>query len=171
MKTICSPTRAKTGQKLKRNDQVRIGTSGILQLDFDSGAILLVKEKSQFSLKRDNRGSLVSFRIGEFLVGLKQKLQGEQRFRVRTPTAVASVRGTVFWGKSNEAKTTSYACFTGSIEVWGKGQQVILEPGQVTSVKLNETPHTPEPSTIPADYINTFKINNSLGGIDQLLNE
>lgn len=160
---------ATPGQKLKKNDQIKTGPSALVQVDVGSRATLLVKENSRLSFQRDRRGQLVSFQIGEFLVGLKKKLQGQERFRVRTPVAVAAVRGTVFWGKSDELKKTSYACFTGSIEVWGQRRHVVLEPGQMTSVLPNQSPQTPEPNTIPGDYVDTFKIDGSLGGIEQLL--
>lgn len=162
---------ARAGIKLNLNDQVKTAGAALAQVVIDSGATLLVKEKSWFSLKQDKRGRIVSFRIGEFLIGLKKKADYRQKFRVRTPVSVASVRGTVFWGKSDEAEVTSYACFTGSIEIWGQGQSVVLEPGQATTISPNEAPLTPQPSTIPKEYVETFRIDNSLGDIDELLAE
>lgn len=162
---------AKIGRKIKQNEQVRTDGLSLARLDFASGATLIVKERSWFSIKQDKKGRIVAFRLGEFLIGLRKKVAGQTQLRVRTPAAVAAVRGTVFWGKSDDQKTSEYACFKGSINVWGQGKNVILEPGMATSIKLGQPPVDPTPNNIPDDYVNTFKIEESLGTIEELLQE
>lgn len=162
---------AQAGESLRRDDRVALGPKSSAQVVFTSGATMLIKEKSRFTLKHDKHGTLVSFDLGEFLIGLKTKLTGGERFRVRTPAAIAAVRGTVFWGKTDEAKTSQYACFTGNIEIWAKGKMVTIKPGESSSIAFNQAPGAPSASTIPADYIQTFAIDGSLQGLDQQITE
>ncbi len=150
--------RGKPGQDLHRNDQVRTGAKGAVQLAFASGANMLVKEGSWLSLRRDRRGPIVSFRAGEFLIGLKNKLEGKDRFRVRTPVAVGAIRGTVFWGKHDKSNTTTFACLTGTIDVWAQGGNVLLEPGQLTTVSGKAAPAPTQAHNITPEFVQTFAI-------------
>jgi ferric-dicitrate binding protein FerR (iron transport regulator) len=160
-------TVAQPGMELNRNDQVMTGKNGAVQLSFANGATMLVKERSRFSLSADKWGRLVRFRSGEFLIGLRKKLEGADRFRVRTPIAVAAVRGTVFWGKSDPTEGDKFACFTGFIEVYAKGKNITLEPGQLTSIAPQQPPADPQPSNIDPAYLQNFAVDGSLQGIDE----
>jgi hypothetical protein len=162
--------KARPGLALNRNDVVKTGATGLVQLAFKSGALMLVKQGSHLSLTRDKRGALVSFRAGEFLIGLRKKLAGNERFRVRTPVAVGAIRGTVFWGK-HDSGMTSFACLTGSIDVWGGGSNVVLQPGQLTTVAKESGPRPPEPHGIAPGFVQTFAIDGSLQGIDAQLQD
>lgn len=158
---------AKKGQTIRRNDRVYLSTGSTAQLAFASGATLLVKEKSRFSLRRDPQGDVVSFTVGEFLIGLKRKLKGREQFRVRTPAAVAAVRGTVFWGKTDDAQTSYYACLTGAIEVSAYNKKVTVLPGQGTSIAYGKTPADASPLAVDPASLNAFAIDGSLQGLDE----
>ena len=158
--------KARPGLSLSRNDTVKTGATGLVQLSFKSGATMLVKQGSTLSFRRDKRGPIVSFRAGEFLIGLRKKLAGKDRFRVRTPVAVGAIRGTVFWGKHDEANTTTFACLTGFIDVWAHGESVVLVPGQQTVVAPEAAPASPAPHGIPSEFLQTFAINGSIDGLD-----
>lgn len=157
---------ATPGLELNAKDQVITGKNGAVQLSFASGATMLVKERSRFSLGADRIGKLVRFRSGEFLIGLRKKLEGSERFRVRTPVAVAAVRGTVFWGKSDKTEGSKFACFSGFIDVTGKGKRVRLTPGQETAIRPNEPPAEPTPTDIQIAYMQNFAIDGSVDGLD-----
>lgn len=163
--------RPEAGYELQPNDQVMTAQNGAIKLSFANGATMLVRGKSRFSLGADRWGKLVRFRTGEFLIGLRRKLDGGERFRVRTPVAVAAVTGTVFWGKSDPVEGTSIACFTGAIDVWAKGAEVTLQPGQLTAVRPGGRPSEPAAAGIPPDYIRVFEIDGSLQGIDEQIAE
>lgn len=122
------PLRA--GQKFRRDDTIRTGDGGRVQVAFKSGATVLVKENSRFSLRSDKNGDALSFVRGEFLIGLRNRLKGRNKFTVRTPACVAAVRGTVFWGLSDDKKKSTYACFTGAIEITAEKQSVTSTQGQ-----------------------------------------
>lgn len=161
--------RGKPGLTLSRNDQVRTGVRAAVQLAFANGANMLVKEGSWLSLRRDRRGPIVSFRAGEFLIGLRKKLEGKDRFRVRTPVAVGAIRGTVFWGKHAASNVTTFACLTGTIDVWANGGNVLLEPGQQTTVEPNAAPAAAQAHNITPAFVQTFAVDGSVMGIDEQL--
>lgn len=73
------------------------------------------------------------------------KLSGESSFKVKTPAAVAGVRGTYF---SSEAENASsrFDVFDGEVEVSSRNdpsQSVILKERETTSVENNKAPAEP----------------------------
>jgi len=163
--------RPQPGYVLNRNDQVITGRNGAVRVEFPNGATMLVKELSRFSFRVDRWGKIVSFRTGEFLVGLRNKLTGADRFRVKTPVAVAAIQGTVFWGKSDATAGSQFACFTGHVEVWAKGKNIVLQPGDKTSVAPQAQPAEITANDIPMTYAQKFAIDGDLAGIDQQITE
>ncbi len=81
----------------------------------------------------------------------------------------AAVRGTLFWGLSDAAKNSAYACFTGAIQVQANGYTSHLAPGQKLTVPFGDRHGTPGPAVIPAEYLNTFSIDGGIQGLDGLL--
>lgn len=160
---------ARAGQKLRRDDTLRTGDGAVAQVVFKSGATVLVKEKSRFSLRADKTGEVLTFVRGEFLIGLRRKLKDGRKFEVRTPACVAAVRGTVFWGLSDENKKSTYACFTGAIDVTAQGKTAALRPGEKLEVAFGAAPGPVRAADIPADYVDTFAVDQSLQGVDEML--
>jgi hypothetical protein len=160
---------ARAGQKLGPDDQVRTGRGALAQIQFRSGASLLMKERSRALVRARGREVFVSFSRGEFLIGLKKKLGVKDKFTVRTPACIAAVRGTVFWGLSDDDKSSTYACFVGEVEVSAQGRSVVLSPGQKLKVAAGGAPGKPGPADIPAGTVDAFAINGDLLGVDRLL--
>jgi hypothetical protein len=161
----------KKNQKLSPNDQIRTDKNGRVQFTFKSGATVLVKENAHVTVKSDRVGDKVAFLRGEFLIGLRQKLKQGRTFEVHTPACVAAVRGTVFWGLSDDKKKSTYACFTGAIEVTARGRSVTLNPGQKLAVAFGAAPSKTVPANIPKEYIKTFAVDDSLQGVDEILED
>ncbi|MCG3175285.1 MAG: hypothetical protein MOGMAGMI_00209 [Candidatus Omnitrophica bacterium] len=71
------------------------------------------------------------------------KLNEGSTFQIETPTAIASVRGTQFWGRVDTAATgdpvTTFAVREGAVEVLVKsaGQSFRLEQGQALDIPLS----------------------------------
>ena len=78
---------------------------------------------------------------GNVILNLK-KLPPNAKFQVETPTAIASVRGTQFWGRVDKAETpnpvTTFAVREGSVEIFSKtaGKTFMLEKGQALDIPL-----------------------------------
>lgn len=161
---------AKPGQDVLFGDTIRVGKGGIAHLIFpDRGAVLL-REETVLTLQGSPSRTTLSFKFGEFLIGISKKLSNGQSFRVRTPAAVAAVRGTLFWGKSDKAdKSSAYAGFGHTVAVTAKGKTSIVEPGRLVTVAFGEAPADPvEAPKNWLGYSKVFEIEGSLQGIASL---
>lgn len=161
--------RAKGGEELLYGDRVRTGAGAVAQVELPGRGAVLVREDSSFTLEGDPENTMLNFRVGEFLIGLKKSLTEGQTFKVRTPAAVAAVRGTLFWGKSDEAKNTTYAGFGHTIEVTAKGKTVTVAAGQTTTVAFGEAPAPAKPHAIPVAYTDNFRVDGGLQGLESLV--
>ncbi len=160
---------ARGGEELIFGDAVRTGAGGIAHVVLAKRGAVLIRENSRFTLEGTPRRTTLNFPFGEFLIGLRRKLAAGESFRVRTPAAVAAVRGTLFWGKSDADKTTTYAGFGHRVEVTAKGKTVTLDAGQTVTVALGQAPSDPEPSSVPVSYASHFAIDGSLQDLERLV--
>jgi hypothetical protein len=160
---------AKGGEELLFGDAIRTEKDALAQLEIGGRGAVLVRGESAFLLQGTPANATLRFQFGEFLIGLRKKLEKNESFRVRTPGAVAAVRGTLFWGKSDEKKTTTYAGFGHTITVTAKGKTVLVHAGEITSVPFGEKPADVKLSGIPVSYTDNFKIDGSLQGLEKLV--
>ncbi len=160
---------AKGGESLIYGDTVRVGKGGVAHLLLKERGAVLLREETRMTLQGSSQQTSLSFKFGEFLIGLSKKLEAGQSFKVRTPAAVAAVRGTLFWGKSDkDDKRTTYAGFGHTVAVTAKGKTVVVEPGKTVTVSFGEAPSDAAPSTVGLDYANKFAIDGSLEGAEAL---
>ncbi len=160
---------AKTGDSLIYSDVVKTGPNSLAHIIFADGSAVLVKENSRLVLQGTPEKKVVSFSIGEFLVGIKRKFSTWQSFKVRTPSAVAAVRGTLFWGKVEKDGSVQFAGLGHTVSVTAKGKTVLLKAGQKTSVTPGSQPAEPQPHDIPTSYAKTFAVGDSIQGLEALL--
>jgi hypothetical protein len=160
---------AKGGEELLYGDAVRTGPGGSAHLLIGKRGAVLVRENSAFKLEGNPHDTTLRFAFGEFLIGLRRKLIDGETFKVRTPAAVAAVRGTLFWGKTDEKKTSTYAGFGHTIAVTAKGKTVLVHAGETTSIHFGEAPADVAPNPIPLSYTNNFSIDGSLEGLEDLV--
>jgi outer membrane protein assembly factor BamB len=120
------------GEVTKNNVSVSIGDvisdKDIVQTGSDSfcdikigGSIIRVKEKSRLVVSslifKDNmENTQLGLDVGKMLCKPKKLLKSEE-FIVKTPTAVAGVRGTEFIVETDKAKTTRIKVFHGEVKV------------------------------------------------------
>lgn len=162
-------TNAGPGFPLSYNDQVKTGPKAAVQVEFSNGSVVLVKENSLFLIGGNDKKTWVSFSIGEFLIGLRRALGHDESFIVRTPAAVAAVRGTLFWGMSDAKKNSIWSGFEHTVEIAAQNKTVTLGAGQTVKVPYGAAPGNIEPSTIPKKYLDTFAIRGDLLGLDALV--
>jgi len=161
--------RAKGGDELSYGDHIRTGKGAIAQLTLSDRGALLVRGVSSFTLEGDADNTSVRFRFGEFVIGLRKALTATQTFKVSTPAAVAAVRGTLFWGKSDADKTTTYAGFGHTIAVTAQGKTVLVHAGEKTTVAFGQPPADAARHDIPTSYFDNFKIGGGLQNVEQLV--
>lgn len=161
------------GDALPSSGTFRVLPKSRAQIELPNGGIVLAKEFTIVRLDQlaKDTSAAISIPIGEFLIGFKAPLPTGQVFKVRTPSAVAGVRGTLFWGLADADLTSTFACFHGSITLDANGKTVELTPGMLSSTKIGETPADAAAHNVPASYLETFAVEGSLEGLPDLLKE
>lgn len=129
------------GMPLEEGDRVVVGDSGAAEVALDGTSLLSVRAKSDLKLENTAKGSSTFFlAIGSLFA--KIETLGARSLRVRTPTAVAAVRGTEF-GVMTDGATSHVGVFDeGRVEVSGEagGKPELLRANQETSVKKGAGP-------------------------------
>lgn len=161
--------KARGGETLLYGDSVRTAPGAVAQVTLKDRGAVLIHENTFFVLGGNDRNTLLDFARGEFLIGLKKKLRRGMSFKVRTPAAVAAVRGTLFWGKSDKDKTTTYAGFGHRIEVTAKGKTVAVEAGQTVTVPFGDPPGQAKPHELSVDYLQRFHVGGGLQELEKLV--
>lgn len=165
-------TPARNGTVLIYGDTVRVGKGGVAQLILKERGAVLLREETVMTLQGNDKNTRLSFRFGEFLIGLSKKLAPNQTFKIRTAAAVAAVRGTLFWGKSDKAdKSSTYAGFGHTVAVTAKGKTVLVTPGKTVKVAYGEAPAEPAASTVTIDYAKNFALDGDLQGLEKLVTD
>ncbi len=128
------------GLPLEEGDRVVVAEGGSAEVALDGGSLITVRENSDFKLEKTAKGDSSFFLSVGSLLAKIQKL-GTQRLRVRTPTAVAAVRGTEFGVEAGE-ETYVGVFDEGKVEVTGDagGTPELLIANQETSVKKGAAP-------------------------------
>lgn len=148
---------AKNGDKVYSGDFIRTKSGAYAEVVYSDGTVLRISQRSRvdvgehFSGKSPDR-SEVRLTRGKLqaIVDLTQVKAsgGGKKFEVRTPNAIAGVRGTDFF-VSHERSVTGIFVRTGS--VYGSNpvdpsREVILTPGTLTTVQGDRPPSPPRPA-------------------------
>ncbi|MFW5867142.1 MAG: FecR family protein [Armatimonadota bacterium] len=135
---------------------VRTGADGGVTLNWvDGSRVRLAPEttvrvrKAVLNTNTEERTSLFDLDAGRIWVRVLSALGGKTKFEVRTPTATAGVRGTVFSVAVDENGETSVAVYEGEVRVDAEAGSESVAPGQQASVEGS----TPRISSAPEDAI------------------
>ncbi len=120
--------------------------SALLQLQ--DGSQVLVKPHSHVVLKvpDQDKGLSLELLIGKVLSKITKRLGNAPSFRMGTPTAVITVRGTRFEVEVNKRLRTSVVVYDGLVEVRGfaaGAAPVLVRPGFITDVERDRAPSQP----------------------------
>ena len=138
---------AKRGLVLESESAIDTGKGSIL-LDLQDGSQVLVKPKSHVVLKSpaNEKGYLLDLLLGRVVATVRKRLSNTPSFRMGTPTAVITVRGTRFEVDVTKEKRTYVEVYEGIVEVIGfrlGGRPILLQPGFSTRVESNRDPDQP----------------------------
>lgn len=136
-----SEVSAEDGMPLEQGDRVVTATGAWAEIGFDGGSLVTLRENSDFTLERtETDSSSFLLAIGSMLAKI-EKL-GTRQMRVRTPTAVAAVRGTEFGVEVEDAQQSHVGVFDeGRVEVSNEsGATEVLTTQQETSVRRGQAP-------------------------------
>jgi len=134
------PVRAKTGELLYSGDKVKTEAGARAVVNFVSGIEIIVESNTEFTIRTDEK-SLKKQEELEMLFGeLLSKVPKGVDYRVRTPQAVAAVRGTMFGVECTGNKTVVFVV-EGEVEVYNNNGKVVCKGGEKTDVSEGAAPN------------------------------
>ena len=134
---------AEKDMPLDEGDRVTTGDDSSADISLDGGSLIHLEANTDFTIEKTARSqSSFSLAFGSILAKI-QKL-GSQSLTVRTPSAVAAVRGTEFGVDAAADQQTHVGVFDeGRVEVKGATGAETLTPNQETSVAKGSAPLRP----------------------------
>src|SRR5512135_1695153 len=129
---------AERGLTLPPQSVIETG-KGSLLLNLQDGSQVLVKPHSRVLLKSPNEGKgyYLELLLGKILAQVQKRFGNAPSFRMGTPTAVITVRGTRFEVEVNKKNKTVVDVYEGVVAVAGFGSEespVLLYPGFWTEI-------------------------------------
>lgn len=135
------------GDIIKSGTRITTGANGTVEIFIGGHMIKILKNSSvlfkdlSFSTNNSGEQSIFELEKGKMFSRITQKLSKESKFTIKTPTTVASVRGTDFT-VSEEEKKSIVACLNGKIEVLNRSlsenNTVMLNGGEEVAVEGNK---------------------------------
>lgn len=121
---------------------------GNLLLELQDGSQVLVKPHSRVVLRDPNQGKgfYLELLIGKVVNKIQKRLGNTPSFRMGTPTAVVTVRGTRFEVEVTKKLRTYVVVYEGLVEVAGLvggAPPVLVRPGFTTNVDRDRDPAQP----------------------------
>ena len=129
-------TAAKLNEALVSGDAIKTGADSRAELSVGNGGYVRMDESSQLLLthiQSDGATSLQAL-MGGVWVTLENALTGNSRFEVNMPSAVASVKGTVFRCQVDEDGASETFVYEGEVDVQSGDEQLIVKPNESTRV-------------------------------------
>lgn len=160
------------GSGVKRGDTVRTGPNSSMEFRWVDGTRCKLMPNSTLTIRAASFNSVkgaeesrLHLDQGKLFVRVAKKLNADSRFEVETPSAVASVRGTIFSVEVNEGRSevdvfrgrvvvtpasgNSHGSSVASVAV-DQGREFVLAPyGNIRSLRAADTdPFEAEPSIV-----------------------
>ncbi|MEN0057239.1 MAG: FecR domain-containing protein [Bdellovibrio sp.] len=147
-------TIAKVGAKVFSGDTVITGTDARAKIVMSDRNVLQLSPDSTLEIARyktgateNDREAQVALMQGKVRVQVEQTYGEKNKFELRTPTAVAGVRGTQYIAQYDQSsRSTTITVLQGRVAVSSASQSappVILSPNTSTTVKENTAPTAP----------------------------
>jgi hypothetical protein len=146
------------GLVLDAESTIEIG-KGSLLLNLRDGSEVLIQSHSRVVLKSPaaEGGFYLQLLLGKLMAKIRKRLGEEPAFRIGTPSAVITVRGTRFEVRVNKKNHTYVEVFDGVVLVQGlvpNSPAVLLQPGFSTDVAPNRIPTPPRRVNDISDFFN-----------------
>jgi len=126
---------------VKAGDLVQTGEGGGVTLNWADGsrirlgaATTMEVLKCQLNKGNESEAYLFKLDVGDIWVRVLKSLTEQSKFEIRTPTATAGVRGTVFSVSVKPDGATSVAVFHGKVKLATDSQELAIAERQVGTV-------------------------------------
>lgn len=138
---------AQRGVTLPANTRIET-VKGTVLLELQDGSQVWVKAHCQLTLRAPDQGPgyFLELLLGKIMIKVQKRLSGAPSFRMGTPSAVITVRGTRFSVEVNKKQKTYVDVFEGLVDVGGitaGAPHVLIRPGFFTGVDVDRTPENP----------------------------
>lgn len=152
---------ASEGIDLFEGDSIKTKSKSSAILKFDDGSMtkigsLTVLNLSKLFIEGKSKSTMIDVEIGKTWLRVK-KISADDSFSVRTPSAIAGVRGTFFSSEVEETAST-FDVFEGEVEVSQRDNptaKVTLKQNERSKVEINKAPTAP--TVIPKQDSDTLK--------------
>lgn len=145
---------ATNGMDLQQNDTIKTRAKAYVRFKLSDGSIMTLGEKAELTLdsftynpEKKKRRALFKVAFGKLRVFANRMLNyRDNRFQIKTPTAVAGVRGTVFMVWVESPTVTKIACFDSAVEVasvFKPDEFVVITKNILTAIKKDAAPTQP----------------------------
>jgi ferric-dicitrate binding protein FerR (iron transport regulator) len=135
------------GQVLPAESSIETA-KGSLLLDLQDGSQVLVKPHSHVVLKapEQSQGNFLHLFLGNIMAKVQKRLGNSPSFRMGTPTAVITVRGTRFSVEVTKKNKTIVQVYEGLVEVVGlamPNRPILIKPGFYSQIENDRPPQSP----------------------------
>lgn len=137
------------GDKITQGMSVQTGHESATELTFEDGATFFIRPDTSVKVEVAQRKTPVHILqdffidMGRILIRIRRATGIDSRHKIRTPSAVASPRGTEFRVSVDSERSTRSEVLKGMIEVGAMNQYVELQEEEGTWVKRGEPPQSP----------------------------
>jgi hypothetical protein len=143
---------------VEEGDALRTGSGSSVIVRFDDGSMVKIGPLSTTSLGRlsavgSQSQTQMNVGIGKTWARVK-RLNSDSRFTIKTPTAVAGVRGTYYSSEVEKDTTSNFDVFEGSVAVSSAQNPktpVLVGANQTTTVEQGKAPS--KPAAIPKEQL------------------
>lgn len=142
-----APLAVRKGEVVTPDSSIETGKGSVL-LSLADGSQVLIKSHTHVQLKapETSQGNFLQLFLGNIIAKVQKRLGMEPSFRMGTPTAVITVRGTRFSVEVTKKNKTIVEVYEGLVEVVGlaaPGRPVLIKPGFSTQVAPEGSPENP----------------------------
>ncbi len=114
----------KKGDRIGKEDEVRVGEDSRIELRFPDGTVMRLSEKSrlamrelQYDKKSESKNVKVNLGVGKLWANVKKLLTPDSAVEVKTGNAVAGVRGTVYRVNVSDDQSAVIKVYDGAVSV------------------------------------------------------
>ena len=148
-KTVVKPLMISLGMAVELGDQLKTRASSRVRVELKDGSVLslgenaeIILEQFQLDEKKQERNALFNMAIGKLRVFTKEiaKLK-KTNFRIKTPTALVGVRGTLFLVWVESSTITKVVCVYGAVNaanLMNLSQYVVLTASLAADIVKGE---------------------------------
>lgn len=135
--------KASKGMKLRQGDQIKTGKASYANIDLDGNAIRIGQNslvEISVDVVDDEPAGFMSMLFGSAKLKMDKLKKSNKKYGVRTPTAVAAVRGTEFEIITGHDGKTVVQVVEGQVSLKGVRKEVRIGANQQSSVEMGKDP-------------------------------